>query len=1031
MRPFTVSSLPKDERRLRALLLMADHIAHQQAPDDLLKELSPSLEPILPLDCVGLDLRSHLPAFAQVLVKKSPKLGRIPLPIAGDSLATAVWRSQTVFSAGDITMEESPGSDWLHQYGIRSYCAFPVSTRHQKLGVVFFGSEQPYAFSDDDITFLRWIAELTALALSPSFSVKAFEEERRGWRLLLKIADSAVTQRGTQELIVGALAHFREWAPRDYVGIYLYDGASRSLRLHMLDPQLAEKMTPRALAPLRGTLVGQVFREGRTAVLDHAALARHSFPSVRSGTALGVQSLCMAPLMTVKGPVGVLKFASQKDHAFSEREVDLIEQAAAIIAPALDRARSASPSIARNPTLQHHDSSNATAGIDESPVNFEERDLHASIWFGEKSSLGALAPLLNAYLNTSHVGLCVLDRDLKYVAINQRLAEMNGIAPEKHLGKSVREMLGDLAELLEPQIRRVFATGEPVMNLEITFLLFNRAEPGHWVGQYVPLRDFEGTVRQVGVLVVEDTEQKKLTAKLQNADERLREEKKRQEIMVEVTRTIARGWQPQHTFSKVSAYLRRLLRQEYAALALRDEASGKLVRQAIDFPLAKSAGAGEEISVASASSRKALRQRSPYILGGADIPGSEPQVRDSLMGEGIKSLCCVPLLRLEDPVGVLVLGSTRPNAFRTEDVSLLDQVAAQLAIALENARIVREVKQLKRTLDQEKSYLHAKPASQSQFTEIIGDSRSLRSVIDHALIVAPSDATVLLLGETGTGKGMMARLIHRASRRKDQKFVNLNCAAIPTGLLESELFGHERGAFTGAVSQKIGRLELAHNGTLFLDEIGEIPMELQPKLLRVLQDHEFERLGSTRTIKVDLRLIAATNRDLSKSVAEKEFRHDLFYRLNVFPLRLPALRERKEDIPALVRHFITVFARQLGREIERVPEETMEALINWHWPGNVRELENFIERSVILTDGPVLRVPLRELKVETNPESDSYLAQKEREHIIRVLRETHGTIAGPEGAARRLGLKRTTLQSKIQKLGITRREYSEDSPSHR
>jgi formate hydrogenlyase transcriptional activator len=252
----------------------------------------------------------------------------------------------------------------------------------------------------------------------------------------------------------------------------------------------------------------------------------------------------------------------------------------------------------------------------------------------------------------------------------------------------------------------------------------------------------------------------------------------------------------------------------------------------------------------------------------------------------------------------------------------------------------------------------------------------------------------------------------------------LNCAAIPTGLLESELFGHEKGAFTGAVSQKVGRLELADQGTLFLDEIGEIPLELQPKLLRVLQDHEFERLGGTRTIKVNMRLIAATNRDLARSVAEKEFRSDLFYRLNVFPIRVPSLRERREDIPLLIRYFIRHFAQGLNREIETVPSETMEALINWHWPGNVRELENFIERSVILTDGSALRAPLAEFHAETSSSAEQSLQGTEREHIIRVLRETGGMIAGPIGAARRLGLKRTTLQSKMQRLGITRKDYS-------
>ena len=321
--------------------------------------------------------------------------------------------------------------------------------------------------------------------------------------------------------------------------------------------------------------------------------------------------------------------------------------------------------------------------------------------------------------------------------------------------------------------------------------------------------------------------------------------------------------------------------------------------------------------------------------------------------------------------------------------------------------------------------------SELNFEEIVGESATLKQVLDKARTVAPSDATVLILGETGTGKELIARAIHRLSSRKNASFVKLNCAAIPAGLLESELFGHEKGAFTGAVSQKMGRLELADKGTLFLDEVGELPLEVQPKLLRVLQDHEFERLGSTRTIRVDIRLIAATNRDLAKSVAGRQFRSDLYYRLNVFPIRMPELRERKEDIPLLVRYLVQKFARRMNKQIETIPAETMNALASWEWPGNVRELENFIERSVILSKGPTLRVPLVELNLAAeDAHSDSTLESLQRENIIRVLRETGGVLGGPRGAAARLGLKRTTLQYKMQKLGIAREEYANQQPEH-
>jgi PAS domain S-box-containing protein len=324
----------------------------------------------------------------------------------------------------------------------------------------------------------------------------------------------------------------------------------------------------------------------------------------------------------------------------------------------------------------------------------------------------------------------------------------------------------------------------------------------------------------------------------------------------------------------------------------------------------------------------------------------------------------------------------------------------------------------------EKLYLEDEIRSEPNFEEIVGESAALKQVLNQARIVAPSDATVLILGETGTGKELVARAIHRMSSRKNGNFIKLNCAAIPTGLLESELFGHEKGAFTGAISQKIGRLELADKGTLFLDEVGEIPSEIQPKLLRVLQDQEFERLGSTRTIKVDIRLISATNRDLAQSVSSRQFRSDLYYRLSVFPIRMPELRERKEDIPLLVRYFVGEFARRMKKQIETIPAEAMSALVGWPWPGNVRELENFMERSVILSNGPILNVPLVELSVAPQDfHNDGTLESLRREIIVRMLRETRGLLSGPEGAAARLGLKRTTLQSRMQKLGISREEY--------
>jgi formate hydrogenlyase transcriptional activator len=381
----------------------------------------------------------------------------------------------------------------------------------------------------------------------------------------------------------------------------------------------------------------------------------------------------------------------------------------------------------------------------------------------------------------------------------------------------------------------------------------------------------------------------------------------------------------------------------------------------------------------------------------------------------------MPLLRGSRILGVLEL-NWREELFPRE-IDSLKQIADQVAITIENALAYAEVRQLKEQLSREKLYVEDEIRSEQGFEEIVGRSSRIRAVLRDIELVAPTDSTVLICGETGTGKELIARAIHERSPRNSKPFVKLNCAAIPTGLLESELFGHEKGAFTGAIMQRIGRFELANQGTAFLDEIGEVSLELQPKLLRVLQEREFERLGSTRTIKTDVRFIAATNRNLAACVQEGTFRADLFYRLNVFPIQVPALRERREDIPLLVTHFAQQCARRMNRTIDAIASETMEALVRYPWPGNIRELQNVIERSVILSPGPVLRVPLAALGshcVHEEETSGSTLKEAERDHIKSILKEANWVVSGPKGAAARLGMKRSTLHFRMKKLGIIR-----------
>ena len=507
----------------------------------------------------------------------------------------------------------------------------------------------------------------------------------------------------------------------------------------------------------------------------------------------------------------------------------------------------------------------------------------------------------------------------------------------------------------------------------------------------------------------------------------LARQRDRLQVVLDVTNAMVANLDLRELFQAVSESLRRLIRHEYASLVLYDPAKGQLRLEALDFPGGKSQI--HEVQLASledSPAADAMRTRQPLLLNRIDVERFPSDIVRRLLDEGLQSAVCVPLVRGDRALGTLNVASMRDAAFAPHDVELLTQIGNELAIAVENALAFRQIEELKDKLAEEKLYLEDEIRTEYDFEEIVGESQSLKRALRDVETVAPTDSTVLIQGESGTGKELIARAVHNLSARRQRTFVKVNCAAIPTGLIESELFGHEKGAFTGAISQKIGRFELADKGTLFLDEIGDIPLELQPKLLRVLQEREFERLGSTRTVKVDIRLVTATNRDLSQMIANREFREDLFYRLNVFPIPLPPLRERREDIPLLVRYFTQKYARRMNRPIETIPSEAMEALTNWNWPGNVRELENLMERAVILTRGSVLHVPLAELRNGGETAAPamtgalSTLEEAEREHVLRALRESKWVVGGPAGAAARLGLKRTTLQSRMQKLGITR-----------
>jgi formate hydrogenlyase transcriptional activator len=897
------------------LLGVADEVSLRHDLGFLFQNLAPRLRSILSFDFINFCL--HHQGKMRMYVWDGGDWPPRPLEVSIEEAVVGwVWQNQSVMAIDDLRQEKrfEKGLRWLRERQLRSYCVLPLTTPHEKLGALGFGSERPHAFSPHDISFLGRVADMVALCMDNSLAELAL-----------------------------------------------------------------------SLAPL---------------------VSARSMPKPTGRSVPG-------------------------NELFTARDLDFLKQLAAIVVPLIEQART---------KRQGHDQGEQNLAFSKfsklvqfftpSISSHEVSAFPSQTLLESKATDSILAPesvqeweqLLTVYSDASQVGICILDTELRYLAVNRTLAKMNGMPPEVHLGKSVREVLGDSAEPVESYIGSILATGKPVLNRQISGLLPNRKDFGHWIAHYIPIWSASGALTRIGAVVVEITEQKKLEEAFRSVSQKLKSEEKRVQVMTEIARLLMEKRDVRQSFPTISAYLRRLLYQEYAALSLREEETGRLAQQAIDFPLRRVLDNDAEFGATEDQLESALRETSPLILSKNDLKKSNSPAAKYFLAEGLQSLCCVPLMRPKGSLGVLVLGSTRMSAFRHEDLTLLNQVAGQLAIALENDQAARQVEQLKNRLDLEGSYL--KDEAHISHPGIIGESPALQKVLRKVGIVAESNATVLLLGETGTGKGLVARAVHEKSSRKDQRFVTLNCAAIPTGLLESELFGHEKGAFTGAIQQKIGRLELAENGTLFLDEVGEIPYESQPKLLRVLQDHEFERLGGVKTIKVNLRLIAATNRDLEKSVMEREFRSDLFYRLNVFPIRLPSLRERREDISILVSHFVKKFAEKMNRSIETIPTETMTALVNYRWPGNVRELENFIERSVILTEGTALRAPIEQLQVENPGLADLSLEGSEREYIVRILRETGGLISGPRGAAKRLGLKRTTLQSKMERLGITALDYS-------
>jgi formate hydrogenlyase transcriptional activator len=855
-------------------------------------------------------------------------------------------------------------------------------------------------------------------------------------RVLLEINNAVVSHLDLAQVLKSVSACLRREIKHDFAALALYNPERHELRLHALDfPNDPTFLKQGQLIPLVGTPAALAFSSRKTVLRHRPDFNEFTADIMKLAYARGIRSGCAVPLICHDKIVGSMALASLRESAFTEDDAELLTQIGTQVAIAVDNAQSFEKTrLAQHQMERERDRSKLLLEVNNAVVShLNLSDLLTSI----------SARLQEVMFNdSSFIALCGPENTLETLALD--LGKLENVA-----FKEGRRM--PMEGTPEEQAIR---TGRPVLVRSVAeFARF----PSWWVGYAIdhgiksgcfnPLIAHGRTLGALGVVslredaftpdsarLLEDISGQIAIAvenalnfqKAHQAEQAAKRERDRSKLLLDINNALVSHLDLNELVRAISNSLQSVVSNECVALAIYDSETDKLFAQAVSSvidPMPE----GIYYDPEGTTSGLVFKSGKPLYLPRPDYESFPSPATHGFFKSGLKSLYSMPISIHGRKIGVMSISSIREDAFTKEDQEVFLQIANQVAIAAANSLAVRDLETLKNKLAQEKLYLEDEIRNELNFDEIVGQSPALKQVLKLVETVAASDSTVLLLGETGTGKELIARAVHEHSRRKSRTFVKLNCAAIPTGLLESELFGHEKGPFTGAIAQKIGRLELADQGTLFLDEVGDIPVEIQPKLLRALQEREFERLGSTHTKKVNVRLVAATNRNLEKMIEERQFRGDLYYRLNVFPIQIPPLRERQEDIPLLVRYFAEKFARQMQKPIDSIPTQTMSKLQKWHWPGNIRELENLIERAVILTTGTALQVPLPEIKSSTvsvpNVSPSPSDQDDDREQIIKILRQTGGMLGGPKGAAARLGIKRTTLQYKIKKFGITRNHW--------
>jgi formate hydrogenlyase transcriptional activator len=966
-----------------------------------------------------------------------------------------VWKTQQPFIVSDVDEEArfSRVIEAVRQSGVKSFCILPLTSANRRLGALGFASLRYSAYGEDDLEFLQQVTNQVAVAIDNAINFESARKSERELKLrleqlglLLEVNNSIVSQLDLRELFKMIADCLRGVIDYDGAAMTLYDPESGQLRVYALERRFAQKalLEEDELYPIEETPGAFVFHSRCAALITRADLENSTSMLVRRAVAEGVKSGCIAPMISHGKVLGTLDLASLREDAFTEKDAELLTQIASQVAIAVenalnfDSARRAEQEVARE-----RDRWRRLLEINNAIVS------HLDL----SDLIKAVSDTLQEAMSHDFIGITLYD------------AENNCLRPFAYTG-DIRERLNFIEEgmpvpLAGTPLGHVFTSGQP--------LLIKKPDPERFHSDLAKRLISQGVRsgcavplvvhgRKIGVFGIGSFEEEAFTeddldfltriagqtalavenalnfGSARRAERQVALDRDRFRLLLEVNNAIVSHLDLHDLLKAISSSLLEVVTHDMVGITLYDEETRRLRPYAYskDFPETANLMEGAPVTIEGSPVGLVFTSGRPLVTQSPD-PEKFPSGFAQHLGEkGAKSGCGIPLIAHGRKLGVFSIGSFKEAAFVEEDLDLLTQIAGQIAVAVENALAYREIESLKNKLNEEKLYLEEEISATYDFEQIIGSSAALMKILKQVETVAPTDSTVLIQGETGTGKELIARAIHNVSLRRQRTMVKLNCAAIPTGLLESELFGHEKGAFTGAIDRRIGRFELADKGTLFLDEVGEIPVELQPKLLRVLQEQEFERLGSARTLRVDARLIAATNRDLEQMVAERRFRDDLYYRLKVFPITVPPLRERPEDIPALVRFFAGKFARRMNKRIEAISSEGVAALQEYTWPGNIRELENFIERAVILTEGAELRMPMSEIKLSAKPaarqaavaepltSTEGTLEAIEREHILKALDETNWVIGGASGAASKLGLKRTTLQARMKKLGITR-----------